>query len=318
MKKNIHFIFGASGFIGKHLINKLLKTNNNIIFAFDKKLLNIKSKNIYFFKIDLSKAHAVNKILKKIFINYNIIKIDFFWQLAANSDIKLSAFNSKIDLYDTFFTTYNSLEIIKTSKIIVNKYIFSSTSAVYGENELTFSEKSPTNPISSYGAMKLASEACLSTFSKISKTKIYIIRFPNVIGTQMTHGLIYDLIKKIKKNKTKLYILGNGKQQKQYMTVNLLINTIFFIIKKSKEKYSLFNIASEDNGIRVSKIVSKFIKYNNLKNTKVIYEKKNYGWIGDVSRFKYNIKKLKNLGWATKENSRKAVEWTIKNNLIKN
>ena len=158
------------------------------------------------------------------------------------------------------------------SKITVSKYIFSSTSAVYGDYQLKFSEQSKTRPISNYGAMKLASEAILSAYSNASKTKTYIIRFPNVIGKNMTHGLIYDLVNKNLKNPNYLKILGNGNQKKQYMKVNSLLKSIFFILKKSKERYSVYNVAPEDNGIKVSSIVNLFTKYNKLK-TKIFYEK---------------------------------------------
>tara|TARA_B110000977_G_scaffold56560_1_gene76870 strand:+ start:315 stop:1262 length:948 start_codon:yes stop_codon:yes gene_type:complete len=314
MRKNIHFIFGASGFVGSHLINKINK--KHIIFAFDKKPIRLKKKNLFFFKTDLSKLGKINTLLLSIFKKYKIKKINCFWQLAANSDIKSGSESGTIDLRDTFLTTYNSTEVLLRNNIEVDKYIFSSTSAVYGDYQLKFSEKSETKPISNYGAMKMASEACLSAYCNTSNTKTYIIRFPNVIGKNMTHGLIFDLVKKNYNNPNALPILGNGNQQKQYMTVNCLLDSIFYILKKSKEKYSVYNIASEDSGIKVSDIVNYFIKINKLK-TKPYFEKKDYGWVGDVPRFKFDVKKLKKLGWYFGENSLRAIKWTIKNTKLK-
>ena len=314
MSKNIHFIFGASGFVGNHLINKIHKKDT--IFAFDKKAISIKRKNIFFFKVDLSRFEKTNILFLKIFKKYKIKKINYFWQLAANSDIKSGSENSKVDFCDTFLTTYNSTKLLLGNNVVVDKYIFSSTSAVYGDHQLKFSENSKTVPISNYGAMKLASEACLSSYCNISNTKTYIIRFPNVIGKNMTHGLIYDLVKKNSINKNSLPILGNGRQQKQYMTVSSLLDAIFFILKKSKEKYSVLNVASKDNGVKVSSIVNFFIKHNKLL-TKPYYEKKNYGWVGDVPKFKFDIRKLKKLGWNFQENSTQAIKWTIRNTKIK-
>lgn len=314
MKKKIHFILGVSGFIGSHLVKKI--NNKDIIFAFDKKKNLIKRKNFFFFKSDFSKIEKTKKIFLQILKKFKIKKIDYFWQLAANSDIKLGSITGRIDLQDTFLTTYNSIELLLMNNIKVSKYIFSSTSAVYGDYQLKFSEQSKTKPISNYGAMKLASEACLSAYSNTSKTKTYIIRFPNVIGKNMTHGLIFDLVNKNLKNPNRLKILGNGKQQKQYMKVDSLLKSIFFILRKSKEIYSVYNVAPEDNGIKVSSIVNFFIKYNKLK-TKILYEKKNYGWVGDVTKFKFDITKLKKLGWNFNENSSQAIKWTIKNTKLK-
>ena len=314
MKKNIHFLLGASGFIAHHLIKKI--NNDHIIFAFDKKQINIKIKNLLFFKIYISNLEKTNILFLRVFKKYKINKINYFWQLAANSDIKSGSENSTIDLKDTFLTTYNSTEILLKNKIKVDKYIFSSSSAVYGNYKLKFSEENETRPISNYGAMKMSSEVCLSVYCNASNTTTFIIRFPNVIGKNMTHGLIFDLIKKNFNDPNILPIMGNGKQQKQYMTVNCLLNSIFYILKNSKEKYSVYNVASEDKGIRVSDIVNYFIKINRLK-TKPSFEKKEYGWIGDVPRFKFDVKKLKKLGWHSKENSIHAIRWTIKNNKLK-
>ena len=55
-----------------------------------------------------------------------------------------------------------------------------------------------------------------------------ISRFPNVVGTPATHGVIIDLIKKLKKNKTTLNVLGNGQQNKNYLHVDDLISSIAF------------------------------------------------------------------------------------------
>ena len=81
----------------------------------------------------------------------------------------------------------------------IKKFIFSSSSAIFGDFKEKISEfSSPAHPISNYGSMKLSSESYIYANYK-NFDKLLIIRFPNVVGGNMTHGLLYDLIKKLKK-----------------------------------------------------------------------------------------------------------------------
>ena len=62
--------------------------------------------------------------------------------------------------------------------------------------------------------------------------KYYIFRFANVIGPNVTHGIIYDFFQKIKKNKNTIKILGDGNQTKPYIYIDDLISAINFVLKK--------------------------------------------------------------------------------------
>ena len=138
------------------------------------------------------------------------------WHLAANSDILKGVNNIDIDLNDTLMTTINITKFME--KYELKNIIFASSSAVYGNMLNKATEITPTRPISNYGGMKLASEAVLSAYQTKHGGNCIISRFPNVVGTPATHGVIIDLIKKLKKNKTTLNVLGNGQQNKKLPT----------------------------------------------------------------------------------------------------
>ena len=87
-------------------------------------------------------------------------------------------------------------------------------------------------PISNYGENKLLSELYIKRFCIFNKLKFLIFRFPNVVGKPFTHGVIFDLANKLKKNKI-LRVLGDGSQKKPYVHVEELIKCMFFLsIKK--------------------------------------------------------------------------------------
>ena len=113
------------------------------------------------------------------------------------------------------------------------KIIFTSSSAIYGETNSIISEKTKIKkPISNYGLMKLKSEIFLTNFSKKFKIEILIFRFPNVVGSNLTHGLLFDMKNKIFSKKKHIQVLGNGEQQKPYSHVSEIIDCMFFFKKK--------------------------------------------------------------------------------------
>ena len=308
-------ITGAGGFIGSNLAEYFVNKGEKVIGLDNlsngsiKYLKKINSNsNFIFIKADLLKPKTYIENIKN---THNIEPISEVWHLAANSDIPLGISDSKIDLDDTFLTTYKVLELMKQLKI--KTIFFASSSAIYGnisDRKLT-EDIGPLLPISNYGAMKLASEAIISAAVESYLEKAYIFRFPNVIGIPATHGVIYDFINKLKQTPSELHVLGNGTQQKTYLHVDELINSMIYISSNVNEKINLYNIASNDNGVTVKFIAEEVIRIVS-PNANIIYGKENKGWTGDVPKFFYSTKKLTNIGYTSKINSKESVKLAVK------
>jgi UDP-glucose 4-epimerase len=168
----------------------------------------------------------------------------------------------------------------------------------------------PLFPISNYGAMKLASEALISASVESFLKKAYIFRFPNVIGTPATHGVILDFIHKLKKKPDVLEVLGNGSQRKAYLHVSDLIDAMLMIERSSNEALNYFNIGADDEGIYVRDI-ARLVTAAASPSATIQFGKGDKGWVGDVPRFQYSVEKLKKLGWRPKLNSAQAVGLAI-------
>lgn len=310
MKKKISLITGVAGTIGSNLALSLIR-QGHLVYGIDNLSLGTKknlkeiinNKNFYFFNLDLSNDINKNKFKK-------LKKIDYLWLLAANSDIRAGLKDASVDINNTFLTTVKSLNgfLLKLGK--TSKVFFSSSSAIYGNIKTKLTENHKNFfPISSYGESKLLSEIYLQNFCKKNKINYVIGRFPNVVGKPFTHGVIFDLANKIKKNSF-LKVLGNGKQQKPYVHVVELIKCIeFLIFNKNKDK--IFLIGPNDNGVSVKKITKIICKYFNYSK-KVIFEKKNYGWVGDVPKYSYDTKKLNKAGFSFKLSSSQAIVLAVK------
>tara|TARA_A100001015_G_scaffold264698_1_gene312526 strand:+ start:877 stop:1830 length:954 start_codon:yes stop_codon:yes gene_type:complete len=313
--KKVIFITGIAGMVGSNLLKKL-SNSKNIIIGIDNYILGKKKfidpflskKNFFFFKCNLDDKIASTKLENIIKKNY----LSEVWLLAANSDIKKGIIDYRTDLKNTHLTTINTLEFLKKYIKKNTKIIFTSSSAVYGTHKFKISElTSKKRPESNYGLMKLQSEQYLENFSYINSVNTLIFRFPNVVGPNLTHGLIFDMKKKINSKKKYIQVLGNGEQQKPYSHVSEILNCIFFLKKKNfLKKINFFNIGNNDEGLKVKNIVNKMVKkFNSQKNIK--YEKRKIGWQGDIIKYSYSTKKINKLGFKFKMNSTEAVNKVI-------
>ena len=304
-------VAGGAGFIGSHLIDSLLKEGHSIVCADklvmgDKNVEHLKSnRNFKFYETDL----AVQENTDLLFVRN---KIDAVFHLAANSDIQKGGKEPDIDFNDTFLTTRALLEGMR--KANVKKMFFASTSAVYGEMpDVKLTETTGgLMPVSYYGGAKFASEALISSYVSMCDMSVVIFRFPNVIGPRLTHGVIFDFIKKLKNNPKELTILGNGMQCKPYIYVLDLVDAIVKMTKDFKSGEQVYNLSVKGEGTTVKKIAETVVEEMGLQRVKFNYTGGDRGWKGDVPRFSYDISKILSTGWEPKFTSDEAVRQTVK------
>ena len=239
---------------------------------------------------------------------------DYVFHLAANSDIQASADNPKVEYENTYTTTFNLLLCMR--KYNVKKMFFASTSAVYGDKRNIVLDENTSNlmPISYYGASKLGSEALISAFSYMNDMKVLVFRFPNVIGPRLTHGVIFDFIKKLKDNPQKLQILGDGRQTKPYIYISDLVDAIMTFKENVTENVLLYNVGV-NGATSVSTIADITCQEMNLTDVQYEYTGGEGGWKGDVPRFEYCLDKIHKAGWQAKYTSDDAVRMTVRENI---
>jgi len=303
-------ITGGAGFIGSHLSHSL-SNNDNFITVIDN--LSLGRKNNIDHLVNTDRLEFVegdildDKLLDSLF---NTKNFDMIFHLAANSDIAKSLTCPNIDKDNTFMTTFALLN--KMKKYGVEKIFFASTSAIYGDTEVIVDENyGPLLPVSHYGASKLASEAFISSFVECYRMQAWIVRFPNVVGENSTHGVLFDFIKKLKQDETTLEVLGNGEQCKPYLYVKDLIEAILFICSNSNKKLNIYNVGT-DSHTKVKEIAQLVIEEMGL-TASISYTGGDKGWIGDVPKFQYNLSKINRLGWKSQYSSTAAVRKAIQN-----
>jgi UDP-glucose 4-epimerase len=311
----VHLITGGAGFIASHLVTALLLRGHDIV-AFDNLVRGkmcyldaaLASGRCTFMQIDCSNLAAFRTAVGKALEGRSGCAI---WHLAANSDIPAGIADPNIDLRDTFLTTFNALLVMK--EFAIPEFHFASSSAVYGDfGDLEISEHDgPCQPISNYGAMKLASEGQISAALESQGRRASIFRFPNVVGTPATHGVIFDFVNKLLAQKSHLRVLGDGTQQKAYLHVDDLVSAMLFIAEAGSAKINLYNIGPRDAGVTV-RFIAESVRDVVAPSAEIIYGHGNRGWVGDVPRFRYAIDRLAELGWEPSLSSEAAVRRAVR------
>jgi UDP-glucose 4-epimerase len=235
---------------------------------------------------------------------------DRLFHLAADPDVRQSAVNPDPTIKNNIIATYRVLEAMRQHQ--VPELVFTSTSTVYGDATVipTLESYTPLEPISVYGASKLACESLISAYCHSFGMKAYIFRFANIIGSRSGHGVITDFIKKLEQTPGELEILGDGKQTKSYLEVHECVAAMLFAVGHARDTVNTFNVGSED-WIDVKSIAEIVTEEMHLPDTKFRFTGGERGWVGDVPRMQLSVDKIKALRWKPQTGSRESVRIAV-------
>ena len=235
-------VTGGAGFIGKHLVAKLLRDQHEITI-FDN--FSLSSKNNITHLLENGVSLVTGDILDYDLLLKSMSNHDFVIHLAAQTSVSQSIVDPKTTADIIVDGTVNVLKsCVKTN---VKNIIFSSSAAVYGNSlDALISEKSHLNPLSSYGASKLVAEYNLQTFSKLFGLNSISLRLFNVYGNGQTSeaGVIRKFLKNISKD-IPLEIFGDGTQTRDFVHISDVIEAFYCAIRNIEAKRGeVYNIGS--------------------------------------------------------------------------
>jgi len=293
-------VTGGAGYIGGHLVDELISRGYRAIVYDDFSSGSYVNPKALYSKVDLRNSEGL------IFPKGSIV-----FHLAANPDVRTSMYNTKEHFERDVVVTFNVLEAARRSD--ASFFLFASSSTVYGEaDKLPTPEDYPRRPISFYGLFKQVGEEMVEFYSRNYGIRAVSLRFANITGGRVSHGVIIDFVRKLLRNREELEILGNGKQRKSYLYITDLIEAIFVLLEKFRGVYDAFNVGNLD-WITVDEIARIVEEEMGLKPRHVYKDfGEGRGWAGDVRFMLLDINKITNLGWRPRYGSAEAVRLAVR------
>jgi UDP-glucose 4-epimerase len=291
-------VTGGAGFIGSHLVDRLLTDNNYVICLdnfdpyYDPEIKrdnikhNLDNDNFKLIEGDIRNKKLIEKIIREEGIDYIVHQAA---QPGVRASIENPIKSSEVNIIGTLNVLTSSLDSD------VKKIINASSSSVYGEVKyLPFDEEHPTMPISPYGASKLAAEHYCRVFNKIYGLKTTSLRYFTVYGPRMRPDLAISIFTRKALKNGVIEIFGDGTKTRDFTYIDDVIEaTLTAMGKGSGEVYNI------GRGVRISinELAEKIIKLTNSRS-KIIYSQ---SVRGDAEHTWAKVDKAKKeLGWKPK------------------
>jgi UDP-glucose 4-epimerase len=306
-------VTGAAGFIGSHLVKRLIDDEYRV-----KALDNFSSGRLENLaqcdksKLGLSKTDL--RDFSKTVEEFKGAKAVFHF--AADPDVKTSGINPDSHYENNVQATFNVLEAMRLNGM--KELVFASSSVVYGQAEtIPTPEDYPLRPISIYGATKLACEALISGYLETFGIRALVLRPANIIGSNSTHGVILDFIKKLKANPKELEILGDGTQQKSYLHISDFIAATmqcYQHFQRNMANLEIYNIGNHDwlTVMEIAKIVAEEMGLRDVNFNLTGGVDGGRGWKGDVKTMLLSISKITSLGWKPSLSSKETAALSVR------
>jgi len=300
-------VTGAAGFIGSHLVERLLKTGHEVVgfdnFSTGQRKFLIGAQTSDRFELiegDLSDEQQIETAMRDV---------EFVWHLAANADVRFGTDQPRRDLEQNTIVTANVLEAMRKNE--VHGIAFSSTGSIYGEASIIPTPEDCPMPVqtSLYGASKLACEGMISAYCEGFDMRAWIFRFVSILGERYTHGHIFDFYRRLLNDPDHLHILGNGKQRKSYLYIHDCLSAMFKAVEVAPDVVNVLNLGT-DEYVEVNDSVDLITNHLELTPERS-YAGGERGWIGDSPFIFLDCKRMRGLGWSPKYSIRDGIRATL-------
>ncbi len=298
-------ITGGAGFIGSHLADMLTPEADVVL-------------------VDSFAAGSRENIAEAVRAGAKVVRRDLLrgdlrpvfrraqtvYHFAANPDVRLGKAGTKAHIEQNVLMTYRVLEACRMNR--VPRIVFASTSTVYGEARAvpTPEDYGPCEPISLYGASKLACESLLSAYAHTFGVQAVVFRMANVVGGRSGHGVVHDLVAKLRRDPKRLEIIGaDPGTSKSYVHIDDTIAGYRAGVAAARGPVTVFNLGSED-AISVRVIADSVCRELGLDGVDYSWtggSGSGRGWVGDVRTMALSVERLKAAGWRPAMTSEQAV-----------
>lgn len=278
-KKKV-LVTGGLGFIGSHLVDKLVEQGDDVT-VLDHLVKENLNPDIFLISKDIRNY----KVLKDVVVGKDII-----YHLAAETTTKENSLGWDDVVKDYEINALGTLDLFRA--VVETKtdprIIYASSAAVYGNPQYTpMGEQHPTFPISPYGISKLTGEKYAYAYYKEYGLKITSLRIFNTYGIGQTRYVMIDFLKKLINNPNQLEIMGNGEHIRDYCYISDTVDAFILAGKCDNTIGEVLNVAGGEP-ISISNLARTMIKLLGLGNkVKLLFTDES--WKGDIDVLKADI-----------------------------
>ena len=297
-------VTGGAGFIGSHLVERLLKEGFEVVVldnlstgSLENLELCLENENFRFVKGSIIDEQMVRDALKDV---------EAVFHLAAITSVPYSVEYPDVTREVNVDGTRKLLEECLSAG--VERFIYVSSCAVYGEPEyLPIDEEHPARPVSPYAESKLEAERLCREFQKAYGLKTTIVRPFNVYGPRMKGGryggVIARFIERLRLNKPPI-IYGDGTQTRDFVHVWDIVNALMLTLNNQKAMGEIFNVAS-GAATSIGQLAKLVMELSGVDGLKPLYQPARSG---DIKHSYADISKAKaRLGYEPKISLREGV-----------
>lgn len=234
-------VTGGAGFIGSHLVEQLVASDAQVTV-----IDNLATGDLANLQAVRSQIHLVVDELGDLVRGQQIdlSEYEYVFHLAANPYIPPSVENP---IYDFNVNLRNTLMLLEALRGIPDgpRLVNTSSAAVYGNPaRLPIQESDPTIPISPYGVSKLAAERYVAVYSQIYGVRATSLRLFSAYGPRQRKQVMYDLLCKLRANPTRLEVLGDGSQARDFTYVDDVVQAMMLAATEAPCQGEVYNVAS--------------------------------------------------------------------------
>ncbi|MFW6436165.1 MAG: NAD-dependent epimerase/dehydratase family protein [Halococcoides sp.] len=288
-------VTGGAGLIGSRLTDRLVADNEvRVVDDLSNGVRDSVPAAATFIEGDLTDPSVLEEAITE--------DVDLVAHLAA--DKYVDADQPRVQYERNTGMTYSVLE--RMDAVGVDAIAYTSSSTVYGEAPRpTPEDYAPLEPISEYGAAKLADESLCSVYAHAHDVTVWNFRFANIVGPRYGAGVVPDFVYKLEEDPTTLRIRGDGRQEKSYMAIEDCIAAMIHVIEHTDAPMNTYNLGTRTTTSvdRIAAIVAEEMGVDPDHE----YTGGDRGWTGDVPRMRLSIEKLSALGWEPSIESDRAV-----------
>ncbi len=306
MELNKALVTGGAGFIASHLVDSLLSQGKTVI-VYD----NFCTGREEF----LPKQHQNLKVIRGDVLDLPtltgaMVGCDFVFHFQANADVRGGMLHTRLDLEQNTIATWNVLEAMKING--AKGIVFASSAAIYGEpDQFPTPENHAPQQTSLYGASKYAGEGMIQAYCEYFDMRCFSYRFVSWIGERYTHGIVFDVMKKLAKTPGSLPLLGDGTQRKSYLYVKDGVRGIMLGIEKSAARKNVYNLG-HDYFITVAEVANIIVDELGLKNVAYEFAGGKRGWLGDSPVVHLDTSRIKAHGWKPETSIEEGIRRTVR------